>query len=108
MPKNKQIFVSVSQRERADALVLLMKSLTGIDARERNRRQSTADARTMIAAVMLNEGMPVAVVSQLLHRDHATVYHYRKKIDMFMNVPGYAAEREVWMKFRDAARNGAE
>lgn len=108
MSQSKPIFVTDSQRERADTLVLLMKSLTGIDARERNRRQATADARSMVAAVMLNEGMPVAVVAQLLHRDHATVYHYRKKIDAFMNVPGYSAEREVWIKFRDAARNGAE
>ena len=108
MPQAKPIFVTDSQRRRAKELVELLKMQTGVDAFAKNRTQPVTDARAMVAAAMINEGISIPAVAQLVNKDRVSVYHYRKKIDMFMNVPGYAAEREVWIKFRDAARNGAE
>ena len=91
--------ISEGKKIRFGFLVETMRRISGIDPLEKSRRRDVVTARMLVAKAMIDEGMTHQDIGELLGCDHSTVAHYAKNFNNIFS-SGWAAERELWDKFR--------
>lgn len=80
----------------------MMKEVSGVDPMENSRRRDVVNARMMVAQALYDGGCIETEVARLLGMTHCTINYYRKKVKIFLECPGYDAERELWELFKKA------
>ncbi len=87
-------------RDLAERLCSVMLEVSGVDAMQETRRRPVVMARVMVANALLAEGYTEHAVGAVLGWDHATIHHYRNRMEAVLTTPGYEDERDLWKRFK--------
>jgi predicted AAA+ superfamily ATPase len=98
---NRKILIADSRRRIKEELCDKMLEISGFDPRELTRRRPVVMARVIVCYVLTSRHrFTEDEVAILFGIDHATVNHYKKRMEDIFLLPGYEAEDELWDKFK--------
>lgn len=97
---NEQTIISQQLRDRADFLCKTMEELTKYDPREKTRKRVAVIPRMMVCYELYLEGYTQTAIGIVMGKDHSTIHSYLTKIRDILTLPGYQAERELYMKLK--------
>lgn len=91
--------ISDSVRARMKELCDIMQEVSGVNPLIKSQKRVAVAARMMVSCRLVDEGVPALHIEQALGWNHATISHYKDRMDMIW-YPGWEAERELWLKFK--------
>lgn len=98
---NRQVLIADAKRIEKEILCGKMLEISGFDPMERTRRRPVVVARVIVCYVLTSlRRFTEDEVAILFGIDHATVNHYKKRMEDIFSLPGYEAECELWEKFK--------
>lgn len=85
----------------------IIRSVFGIDVRNRSRERSVADIRSVFCYVMRKDGQSLSDIGRFMGIDHSTVYHSVRKVSDALEVPvSYPELIEKYNRFMEAWKKG--